>query len=107
MSTTIQSQIEELVTEMNNKWSKPYIENTDMILKFELTQGRKYAKVVRYVDVNGQKMHQSVHVFVCKETGNVYKPATWAAPIKNVVRGNVANLKSVFNWVGEFGVAHA
>ena len=40
----------------------------------------------------------SIHCFVEKETGNVYKPAGWRAPYtkgKNAVRGNIYDLSCI------------
>jgi len=45
---------------------------------FVVETGRKYHKIVM---VNNQR---SVHAFVDKKTGEVYKPAGWKAPAKHV-----------------------
>ena len=47
--------------------------------KFFIESGRKYHKIV--MDANGSK---SVHAFVDKNTGEVYKPASYKAPAKHV-----------------------
>ena len=47
--------------------------------EFYITSGRKYLKIV-YDDGN----QRSVHAFVDKKTGDVYKPASWNAPAKGV-----------------------
>jgi len=47
--------------------------------------GRRYVKLVR-CDTHGND--ESVFCFVEKETGNVLKPASWAAPAKGS-RGNI------------------
>ena len=46
--------------------------------KFEIEEGRKYYKIVM---VSNQR---SVHAFVDKKTGDVYKPASWKSPAKYV-----------------------
>ena len=51
--------------------------------KHKLMTGKKYYKVVR---------EGSAMAFVDKETGNIYKAATWAAPAKHA-RGNVLSEK--------------
>jgi hypothetical protein len=51
----------------------------------EFEPGSKYVKVVK-VSSGGSS---SVHSFVEKETGNIWKAASWKAPAKNFVRGNV------------------
>ena len=45
---------------------------------FVTESGRKYYKIVM---VNNQR---SVHAFVDKKTGQVFKPASWQAPAKHV-----------------------
>ena len=47
---------------------------------YALISGRKYHKVMQCVD--GQT--ESVHAFIDKKTGEVYKPASWKAPAKHV-----------------------
>ena len=56
--------------------------------KFFIESGRKYHKIV--MDANGSK---SVHAFVDKKTGEVYKPASWKSPAK-IVRYNLLIIKS-------------
>jgi hypothetical protein len=51
----------------------------DFGYKFVIESGRKYHKVVMEAHDN-----RSVHCFVDKETGNVFKPASWKAPAKGV-----------------------
>ena len=68
------------------------IENgTANLLKFEVRVGRKYYKIVQseFETWNGSKYYQqyrdsSVHSFVDKETGEVFKPASWNRPAKHV-----------------------
>ena len=68
------------------------IENgTANLMKFEIREGRKYYKVVQveFETWNGSKYYQqyrdsSVHSFVDKETGEVFKPASWSRPAKHV-----------------------
>tara|TARA_B100001287_G_C22449559_1_gene419819 strand:+ start:193 stop:594 length:402 start_codon:yes stop_codon:yes gene_type:complete len=45
---------------------------------FVIESGRKYHKIVM---VNNQR---SVHAFIDKKTGEVYKPAGWKSPAKHV-----------------------
>ena len=44
--------------------------------KFEIQTGRKYHKIVA--------KNQGVHAFVDKQTGEVYKPASYKSPAKHV-----------------------
>ena len=57
--------------------------------KFYIESGRKYHKIVMETE-SGSK---SVHAFVDKKTGEVYKPASYKAPAK-IVRYNLLNIAS-------------
>ena len=65
----------ELVTRLQADYDRQYKENSNPC-KFSITSGRKYHKIL---DRKG-----SVHAFVNKETGELYKPASWNAPAKHV-----------------------
>ena len=60
--------------------------------KFRYYEGKKYLKVVReeYDETNDRWRDTTVHAFVDRETGEVYKPASWKAPAKHV-RFNLSN----------------
>ena len=74
------------------------IENgTANLMKFKIKTGKKFYKIVQMeynrVWKNGiiddsnivyEYREGSVHAFVDKETGQVYKPASWRAPAKHV-----------------------
>ena len=53
------------------------------------SSGRKYHKVFMYI--NGQR--DSIHAFIDKKTGDVFKPASFKAPAKGA-RYNVLNIQS-------------
>jgi len=55
----------------------------DNSYKFYIESGRKYHKLI--MDANGSR---SVHAFIDKKTGEVYKPASFKAPAK-IVRYNL------------------
>ena len=57
--------------------------------KFYIESGRKYHKVI--METNNQSA--SVHAFVDKKTGEVYKPASWKAPAK-IVRYRLLEIAS-------------
>jgi hypothetical protein len=48
--------------------------------KFYIEEGRKYHKIIMQTP-DGSR---SVHAFVDKKTGEVYKPASWKSPAKGV-----------------------
>lgn len=47
---------------------------------FTISSGKKYHKIVH----NDKGGHGSVHAFIDKKTGDVYKPASWNKPAKHV-----------------------
>ena len=93
------------------------IENgTANLYRFVVKTGKRYYKIVqqefetweksRYY---GQYRDGSVHCFVDKETGDVYKPASWKAPAKHIrfTFQNVDHLKFLLNpdnvgWTGGY-----
>ena len=65
------------------------IENgTANLMKFKIKTGKKFYKIVQMEFDTFQNRNEyregSVHAFVNKETGQVYKPASWKAPAKHV-----------------------
>ena len=50
------------------------------VYKFYIESGRKYHKIIMETDSGSR----SVHAFVDKKTGEVYKPASFKAPAKHV-----------------------
>ena len=65
------------------------IENgTAKLMYFKIKTGKKFYKIVQmnfdtFQDRNEYR-EGSVHAFVDKKTGQVYKPASWQAPAKHV-----------------------
>ena len=49
-------------------------------IDYQVETGKKYHKVI-FVDGGG---HRSVHCFIDKQTGEIYKSATWKSPAKGV-----------------------
>ena len=67
------------------------VENgTANLMKFEIREGKKYYKIVQVEYDTFQNRNEyrdsSVHSFVDKNTGDVYKPASWRAPATKHVR---------------------
>ena len=83
------------------------IENgTANLYKFIVKKGRKYLKIInqQYDDMGAYATYQyrdgSVHAFIDRETGDVYKPASWNKPAKHV-RYNLlerSDRKLLFDW---------
>ena len=93
------------------------IENgTANLMKFKVYTGKRYYKIVQQEfetweksKYYGQYRDGSVHCFVDKETGDVYKPASWSAPAKHIrfTFQNVDHLKFLLNpdnvgWAGGY-----
>ena len=55
------------------------LKNGQCDYKFYIESGRKYHKII--MDADGSR---SVHAFVDKKTGEVYKSASWKSPAKGV-----------------------
>ena len=70
------------------------VSGTANLDKFRYYEGKKYFKVVRetFDEFQGRNKWRdtTVHAFIDKETGEVYKPASWKAPAKHV-RFNLGN----------------
>jgi len=48
-------------------------------VSYEIEEGRKYYKIIKI-----QSGFCGVHAFVDKQTGDVYKPASWKSPAKGI-----------------------
>ena len=70
------------------------VSGTANLDKFRYYEGKKYLKVVReeFDTFQGRNKWRdtTVHAFIDRETGEVYKPASWKAPAKHV-RFNFCN----------------
>ena len=93
------------------------IENgTAKLYKFVVKTGKRYYKIVQQEfetweksKYYGQYRDGSVHCFVDKETGDVFKAASWSAPAKHIrfTFQNVDHLKFLLNpdnvgWAGGY-----
>jgi len=93
------------------------IENgTANLYKFVVKTGKRYYKIVQQEfetweksKYYGQYRDGSVHCFVDKETGDVYKASSWSAPAKHIRFSfqNVEDLKFLLNpdnvdWAGGY-----
>ena len=56
------------------------LKSGDCSIDYEIQSGKKYHKII-LIDGGGSR---SVHAFVDKKTGEVYKSATWKSPAKGV-----------------------
>ena len=79
---------------------------SDSSLSFVIKKGRKYLKILQ-VDNRDSGTSESVHAFVDKVTGDLYKPASFKAPA-DIVRFNILDdadwrrLKYTADWAGGY-----
>jgi len=61
------------------------LKNGECNYSYVIESGKKYHKIIMVID-NGPERHiaRSVHAFVDKNTGEVYKSASWKSPAKGV-----------------------
>ena len=73
-----------LLEVVNNRWKVDAIESgRSFYHKLTYKVGRKYIKVMDST-VGIKNQSNGVFMFVDKETGACYKPASWAAPAKGI-----------------------
>ena len=77
---------EALVEVCNNEWKVNSIESgRSVYTQLEVTEGQKYLKVWSYLVNSGERLYgRSCFMFVDKNTGECYKPASYKAPAKGV-----------------------
>jgi hypothetical protein len=84
--------VEGIKAKMKNYYSDYNI--TDPVISFK--KGKKYIKIIR---------DNSVYAFIEISTGNVLKPASWAAPAKHS-RGNIFEEDNGLSCCGMHSVAY-
>ena len=77
---------EALIEVLNNQWKVDAIESGHSVYtQLEYEVGRKYIKVLSYLSNSGERLYgRSCFMFVDKNSGEVYKPASYKAPAKGV-----------------------
>ena len=77
---------EALIEVLNNEWKVNALESGHSVYnQLEMEIGRKYIKVWDYLVVGDErKSGRSCWMFVDKNTGECYKPASYKAPAKHV-----------------------
>ena len=60
------------------------IKSGEDLYEFVIETGRKYHKIIMVVPNGDRPASRSVHAFVDKKTGELYKAASWKAPAKGV-----------------------
>ena len=90
MTTITQSktefQTQGLLEVVNNEWKVAAIESSNSTYnKLEYSVGKKYIKVNQFrVHADGSFSNDGVFMFIDKETGACYKPASYKAPAKGI-----------------------
>lgn len=77
-----------------------HVNGCNLYCEFTIDEGRKYYKIV-----HNSENQRSVHAFVDKKNGDLYKAATWAAPAKGVrfnLINDLENVLSKCNWHGGY-----
>ena len=82
--------LETFASDYANKQLEDVKNGTANLMKFVIRTGRKYHKIIQqdfdtFRDRNEYR-DGSVHAFVNKNTGEVYKPASWSSPHTKHVR---------------------
>jgi len=75
-----------LLEVVNNTFKVNSIESgRNSYYQLEINPGRKYLRVQSFLVSNGERERgNSAFMFVEKETGAVYKPASWKSPAKGI-----------------------
>lgn len=62
------------------------LKNGECDYSYEIEKGRKYLKIMMVIANGPNRLgaSRSVHAFIDKETGEVYKAASWKSPAKGV-----------------------
>ena len=79
-------QTQGLLEVVNNEWKAAAIESSNSTYnKLEYSVGKKYIKVNQFrVHGDGSFSNNGVFMFIDKETGACYKPASFKAPAKGI-----------------------
>jgi hypothetical protein len=82
----LEDRIDDLIKALNNNYYKQYPRKheTPDYLKHEIRRGTKYYKLVQLTARSNGEYGASVHAFIHRQTGAVYKPASWQAPAAHV-----------------------
>ena len=77
---------EALIEVLNNEWKVLALENSHSVYtQLEYEVGRKYIKVLSYLVGDEERIKgRSCWMFVDKNSGEVYKPASYKAPAKGI-----------------------
>ena len=84
----IEKWVWQLCRSLEQNYQSKYPNSTLPTIKFRMEFGRKYIKVIQQDYDTFQDRNEyrdgSVHAFIDRNTGEVYKPASWKSPAKIV-----------------------
>ena len=75
----IEERIQKLCDTLVEKFYKQYNDP----VAFEVKRGVKYYKIIHVHSPGSKYEGRNVHAFVARQTGTIYKPASWQAPAKH------------------------
>ena len=75
LTARIEMWVMDLVDALEANYDRRYPNSSDPV-RFSIESGRKYWKIMQN--------HGGVHAFIDRNTGEVYKPASWRGPAKIV-----------------------
>ena len=86
LTNRVQFLTEALGEQLNNEWKVNSIESgRSVFTQLEIEEGRKYIKVWSYLNNVDERLNgRSCWMFIDKNTGECYKPASYKAPAKGV-----------------------
>ena len=86
LTNRVQFLTESLIEQLNDQWKVNSIESgRSVYTQLEIEEGRKYIKVWSYLsNVDDRLNGRSCWMFIDKNTGECYKPASYKAPAKGV-----------------------
>jgi hypothetical protein len=99
------TQVENLTIELCNHLRSNFLKQgfgENFAPTFSFQTGKKYLKIVARRE---GEQYGSVHAFVDKKTGDLYKAASWAAPAKGVrynLFNDIEKLKVTADWAGSY-----
>ena len=96
-----------MISNFTSDYSKKQLEDvkngTANLMRFVVTKGRKYFKITSHEYDTFQDRNEyregGVHAFVDKNTGAVYKPASYNAPHTKHIRYNLLDEDSRAEWL--------
>lgn len=75
----IEDRIDELINVMVKRFKDAHPKQD---IGFEVEMGKKYYKMIEVTHPGSERAGRSVHAFISRQTGAVYKPASYRGPAK-------------------------